>query len=884
MSLQPGTTLGPYSVTAKIGEGGMGEVYRARDTKLDRDVALKVLPQAFTDDPDRLARFEREAKVLASLNHPNIGGIHGLEESEGVRALVLEYIEGPTLADRIKQGPIPVDEALPIAKQIAEALEAAHEAGVIHRDLKPANIKLKPDGTVKVLDFGLARALQPDVMSGDASQSPTLTAAATQAGVILGTAAYMAPEQAKGRSVDKRADVWAFGAVLYEMLAGKRAFAGEDVSDTLATVLKSEPEWDALPANTPPSVRRVVRACLQKNPKQRVHDVADVRLAMEGAFETRVSTPVLSDTSRKTGSRLGWAMGGAVTTAPIVGAVAWTLRPEPWPRLVDNVSVTLPAEVSLPTFAVSFALSPDGRHLALVGMRSDGTGTRLYHRAMDEPDAVVVPGTEGALHPSFSPNGQWIGFWARGSLYRVALAGGLPVIVCEVPFSFPPGWARWGPDDRIWFSAVDGAGLYAVSPSLGVPQVITTIDDEERAHYFAAPLPSGRGVVFTVAPRENQPSQIAVYDDETGKHRTLAEGYQPSWASSGHIVFLRGAGELWAMPFDAETLESTGVPEPVTPNGVRQFKLSNDGTLTYVPGFSFGGSLVWVDREGNEQPVGAAVANYRNPRLSPDDSRVAVEILDDNHDIYLLDLASPTTRTRLTFGPGRDDAPLWTPSGDRIAFRSDRDGTGSVFWKAADGTGQAEPLFSLPDRSVGPRSWTDSGHLVVGSQSQTGPGGDIGVVSIRGEPEVRWVLVKPYSTFDATISPDGRYLAFLSGESGENEVRVRPFPETEEGRWDVEGPGEDPLWSRDGRELFYRTSPITGGRVMAVPVATEPSFELGEPEPLFGDVYWHLVGTNYDVASGGRFLMIKPDESSVAREIKIIRNWTEELKRLVPSE
>ena len=403
----------------------MGEVYRARDTKLGRDVALKVLPQAFTDDPDRLARFEREAKVLASLNHPNIGGIHGLEDSEGVRALVLEYIDGPTLADRIKQGPIPIDEALPIAKQIAEALEAAHEAGVIHRDLKPANIKVKDDGTVKVLDFGLARALQPDVASGDASQSPTLTAAATQAGVILGTAAYIAPEQAKGRTVDKRADIWAFGAVLYEMLTGQRAFAGEDVSDTLAAVLRTDVDWELLPGQTAPRLRRVLGACLQRDPKERIHDMADVRLAMKGVFETVSSAPAV--TPRKTRD-LAWA-STVVVAVVVTGASFWSLRPMLPTPVVDHVSVTLPSGVTLSASGLPVALSPDGRSVVYVGDNSGGS--QLYYRAMDQPAAVPLSETSGARFPVISPDSQSIGFVADGMVRRTSLSGGTPVTICE---------------------------------------------------------------------------------------------------------------------------------------------------------------------------------------------------------------------------------------------------------------------------------------------------------------------------------------------------------------------------------------------------------------------------------------------------------------------
>ena len=438
MPLTPGTTLGSYQVTAKIGEGGMGEVYRARDTKLDRDVALKVLPEAFTQDPDRLARFEREAKVLASLNHPNIGHIYGLEEADGIRALVLELVEGPTLADRIKQGPIPLDEALPIAKQIAEALEAAHEAGVIHRDLKPANIKVKDDGMVKVLDFGLAKAFQPDASDPSLSQSPTisLTAAATQMGMVLGTAAYMAPEQAKGKVIDKRADVWAFGVVLFEMLTGTRPFAGDDVSETLARVIDREPDWAALPNDVPPVLANFLRRCLQKNPKKRIRDIGDVSLAMEGAFETAVGTSS-APTTRPASWRqaLPLALGVSAVAVVVTAIAVWSLMRTTGSALrVTRSSMAVPATVSVGLGHNNIALSPDGTRLAYAG------GDQLYLRAMDQIEATPIPRTEGANEPVFSPNGQWIAFWADGQLKKVSVTGGAPVTLAEIDQFFGASW------------------------------------------------------------------------------------------------------------------------------------------------------------------------------------------------------------------------------------------------------------------------------------------------------------------------------------------------------------------------------------------------------------------------------------------------------------
>ena len=505
MPLQPGTTLGSYSVTAKIGEGGMGEVYQARDTKLDRDVALKVLPEAFTSDPDRLARFEREAKVLASLNHPNIGSIYGLEEAEGVRALVLELIEGPTLADRIAQGPIPLDEALPIAKQIAEALEAAHEQGVIHRDLKPANIKVKADGTVKVLDFGLAKAFQPEASDASASLSPTisLTAAATQMGMVIGTAAYMAPEQAKGKVVDKRADVWAFGAVLYEMLTGTRPFVGDDVSDTLAAVLRADVDLAALPDDTPATLSRVISACLRRDPKQRVHDVADVRLAMEGAFETGVSAAALPSPGpqlRVWQRPIPLALVGLALLALGGLAVGTVMRPgQPSPGSLARFVINTPPDAPLfrGISSPEVAISPDGTRIVYGSGTGPGSTRQLYLRHVDQLDATPLRGTEGGSGPFFSPDGEWVGFHAGDTLKKVSVLGGPAVTICDLD-GFPRG-RSWTSDDTIVFATTASNGLMRVPVVGGEPEVLTSVDPEgaETAHVWPEVLPNGKGVLFT---------------------------------------------------------------------------------------------------------------------------------------------------------------------------------------------------------------------------------------------------------------------------------------------------------------------------------------------------------------------------------------------------
>ena len=521
-------------------------MYGARDTKLDSDVALKVLPQAFTDDPDRLARFEREAKVLASLNHPNIGHIYGLEEAEGQKALVLELVEGPTLADRIAQGPIPVDEALPIAKQIAEALEAAHEQGIIHRDLKPANVKVKDDGTVKVLDFGLAKALDT-TLEGDPSQSPTLTAAATQMGVIMGTAAYMSPEQARGKPVDRRADVWAFGAVLYEMLTGARPFAGDDVSETLARVIDREPNWAALPDNLPPGLSNFLRHCLQKNPKKRIRDIGDVSLAMEGAFEALPgvsASDLAATTPRSWRQSIVWTVL-TLAVAGIVGLAVWVVM-QPTSLLPRRLVINLPSAAE-PAQAPVVALSPDGRTLVYSASR-DGV-PQLYLRPMNELTATPLAGTEGGVSPFFSPDSEWIGFFTETELKKVSIGGGTPLPVADVRRGLT---GTWGTDDRIVIGIAGGTGLFEVAAAGGAPQVLTTLDaDTELDHDWPRILPGGEWLLFTIRQtgRSFDDGRIVVESLQTGERHVLIEGgTHARYVPTGHLVYAR-SGDLLAAPF-----------------------------------------------------------------------------------------------------------------------------------------------------------------------------------------------------------------------------------------------------------------------------------------------------------------------------------------------
>ena len=741
MPLEPGTTLGPYAVTAKIGQGGMGEVWQARDTKLDRDVALKVLPEAFTSDPDRLARFEREAKVLASLNHPNIGAIHGFEESGDTKALVLELVEGPTLADRIAEGPVPVDEALPIAKQIAEALEAAHEQGVIHRDLKPANVKVRDDGTVKVLDFGLAKAFQPGG-SSDPSDSPTITASATASGVIMGTAAYMSPEQARGKPVDKRSDIWAFGAVLYEMLSGRRPFDGRDVSEVLGAVLRLEPDWDALPGDAPPRVSTLVRRCVEKEPKQRLHDIADVRLAMEGAFEPSVGTrdepvgvPHLQIWQRPIPLAVA-ALGLVILTGlGVWSATRPTVPPaESVRRFALNIGQASPIPIA--NLHAMPAWSPDGTRLIYA---ANVAGThQLYLRTLDDLEPRPIAGTENAVEPFFSPDGEWVGFSVapnlasfEGEFKRVAVRGGTPLTLCEC---LSLAGATWLADGTIIVTHRTGGvlpTLHRIPEAGGTPELLTTADAErgELGHLWPHALPGGTDVLFTIltSPSGNAlaldaRASVAVLSLDTGEHHIVIEdGYNARYVPTGHLVFGR-QGALWGVPFDLDRLATTG-PEEVLLQGIEvnevygamALSVSGDGTLVYWPGDAVGvdmgsilrgGRPVWVDRAGQATPIGEGRRNNAvHPRLSPDNTQLAMTVTStDGPDVWVDDLERGTS-TRLT-NDGNSRHPAWSPDGARIAFGAFTPPFG-LHSRAADGSGERETVVTGEQRTV-PFGWTPS--------------------------------------------------------------------------------------------------------------------------------------------------------------------------------
>jgi Tol biopolymer transport system component len=723
MSLTAGTRLGPYEIVSALGAGGMGEVYRARDARLNRDVALKVLPAVFADDPSRMARFEREAQVLASLNHPNIAALYGLEESNGVRALVMELVEGETL-----QGPLPLDEVVPVAKQIAEALEYAHDCGVIHRDLKPANIKVTPNGTVKLLDFGLAKALDDDPVSGDSRHSPTLSLAATRLGVILGTAAYMAPEQAKGKPVDRRADIWSFGVVVAELLIGKQLYSGDSVAEILASVMLKDPPLDGLPAATPPALQTLLRRCLEKDPRRRLQAIGEARLLLEDGISA-VAPAEPAPPAAATGSRrpVG-ALAGALLLCAALGLWGWLRAPQPAPKQVMRWTTPVPqaGQFRLP------ALSPDGSRLLYIGVDRQSSATQVYLRTVDQLEARPLPvtsvgivgGYSYSLNAFFSPDGQWIAYISQNKLKKVPVTGGAPITLCDAGIG---SGGSWGTDNTILFSMGPGGGLRRVPAAGGAPQDVAQPDTPkgEAGLYWPQILPGGQAALFTVAMGSADESRIALLDLRTGERRTLLEGGSfARYAPTGHLVYARGES-LFAVSFDLAKLQVTGSPTPVlegvawnTQAGFADFSFPDTGTLVYAPGGATepNRTLVWVDRKGTAAPIPAPPRTYNGPRISPDGKRVALYVLEGGSpNVWIYELERGTL-TRLTF-QGDNRYAVWTPDGRRVTYRATQSGKSGIYWAPADGSGAPELLSSTPFNIV-PGSWTPDGQTLVYQQGE----------------------------------------------------------------------------------------------------------------------------------------------------------------------
>jgi serine/threonine-protein kinase len=908
-----GQRIGPYDIAGKLGEGGMGEVYRARDTKLNRDVALKVLPDLVANDAERLARFHREAQVLASLNHPNIAAIYGFEDSGGTHALVMELVEGPTLADRVARGPIPLDEALPIAKQIADALEAAHEQGIIHRDLKPANVKVRDDGTVKVLDFGLAKAM--DAGAGAAgrpggenfTQSPTITTPAmTQAGMILGTAAYMAPEQARGRSAERRADVWAFGVVLFEMLAGRRVFAGETISDTLASVLKTDPDWQALPVDTPAALQRLLRRCLEKDPRRRLQAIGEARVQIEDLLSGAPNAAGVPATPRawSFGQRaLPWVITGAFAMGLAIVIVLWA----PWriasPPAPLRLSAELGADISLRFGAGDLmSLSPDGAVLAFVAPKGAGGSLQLYVRRLAQLQATALPGTDGADSPAFSPNGQWIAFLADGKLKKIAATGGAAVTVCEAANARGIEWL--GDDTIIFANTIPGSGLMRVSSASGLPETLISAVQGEIAQRWPQALPGGQSVLFTSS------GSIGSYNNADLVVQTLASGartvvqrggFHARYLPSGHLVYLHD-GTLFAVPFDTSRLAVTGPPVPaldgVASNpvtGGAQVAVSANGTLAYVPGQSGTNRtpIHWMDHAGKTTPLRATPSNWFGLAFAPDGRRLAVQIAEGQNDIWVYEWARDAL-TRLTSDPASDQKPVWTPDGRRIVFASTRGdkSTLNLYWQPADGTGDAQRLTES-QRPQQPASWHPSGKFLAFEEVNAAANSDLMTLPMEGDEASGWkpgkpmaFLATPFQEHEPMFSPDGHWLAYSSDKTGRDEVYVRPFPGPN-GEFQISNDGGHiPTWSRAKRELFY----VRNGQIMAASYAVEGDvFRAEKPQP-WGEPRLATRGEfrMFDLHPDGARVAFAPtlDDPALSGpkqdHVTFIFNFFDELRRIAP--
>ena len=890
MTLAAGTRLGPYEIVAPLGAGGMGEVYRARDSRLSREVAIKVLPEGLIRDTERLSRFRREAQVLASLNHPHIASIYGLEEQDGREALILELVEGETLAERIAQGPLPVDESLEIARQIARALEAAHERGIVHRDLKPANVKLDPRGQVKVLDFGLAKALSVDGSSPDITSSPTMTAASTQAGVIIGTAAYMSPEQARGKSVDKRSDIWAFGTVLYEMLTGRKAFEGETVSDTLAAVLMREPDWSALPEQTPASVKRVLRRCLDRDPKTRIHDIADARLELDEPLE---SGPASAAPAAAAAPRSRAPLALSMATLALLAAAGWWLalrsRTAAAPPTTPlRFAINLPPTDQIPFDDMPVLdVSRDGTRIVFVANRD--LHRQLYLRQWNEIELLPVTGTEGATSPFFSPDGQWIGFFADGKLKKVPAGGGVGMTLADAPNNRGGVWMT---DDSIVFAPDYTSGLMRIPARGGRAEPATRLDPAagERSHRWPTYLPGDdSAVLFTIGllkgPGNYDDARIAVWEPSTRKVRTVYEGGSMGrWAPSGHLLFFRSE-MLFAVPFDGRRRQTAGAPVALNDkvagdpsSGVGYLALAGNGTIVYVPssGAAKDRSLVLTDAAGKPRPVPVPPRSYHYPRFSPDGKRLAVTIgpgHGNSDDIWTVDLETGAL-TRLTIGDGNGNYyPVWSNDGRRIAYSSDRAHQG-IWLRSADGSGVEEP-FRPDARPELPSDWSRDGARFAITKNF--PSTDVNILSLRDQ---KATLFEPGGA-SPVFSPDGKWVAYTVVSPGSpSQIVVQPAAGSGGKVQITSDRGVFPVWTDRG--LYFHNNK----RMMFVEIQTEPTLRPGAIRELFEIPY--DLGTQplreYDVTrDGNTFVFITGYAGRDWRRVDVALSWTAELARQLPA-
>jgi Tol biopolymer transport system component/predicted Ser/Thr protein kinase len=904
MAILPGRRLGPYEILSAIGAGGMGEVYKARDTRLDRIVAIKVLPAHLADRAELRERFEREAKTIASLNHPHICTLYDTGHQDGIDFLVMEYLEGEALTQRLQKGALPLEQLLQYAIEISDALDKAHRKGVTHRDLKPGNIMITKTGT-KLLDFGLAK-LKQEVAPANVplSELPTAKDPLTAQGTIVGTLQYMAPEQLEGKEVDARTDIFAFGAVVYEMATRKRAFEGKTQASVIGAILRDDPPpISSLQPMTPPALDRVVKRCLAKETDERWQSANDLTKELkwiaEGGSQATFSPTAASKGIRVLGRRpLALGLGSLLLGMAIASLATWNLKPAPTqsPKPVSRFTMTLPPGQQLAGVDIgpAVALSPDGTHVAYVA-RQGGTQL-LYHRAMDRLEASPLLGTEGAINPFFSPDGQWVGFFAGGKLKKVSVSGGAALTLGDAVF---PRGANWGSQGTIAFAPTNGSVLKHVSDGGSTLQSLTRFEKGESSHRWPEFLPGGKAVLFVAGQAAGNwiNTQVALQLVGTGERRNLIpRGTSPHYALSGHLVYVQG-GSLMAVPFDPQRLTVAGAAVPVVEgvmqspvSGGAQYGFSATGSLVYVSGgiHAAQNRLVWVNRNGAEQPLAAPARAYLNPRLSPDGQRVAMGITEQDAQVWLYDL-SRETLTRFTLEGNSNQYPVWEPDGKRIAFQSNKEGVPNLFWQMADGSGGLERLTTSEDTQTA-NSWSPDGQLALIEINPT-TGWDIWVLQMGGPSagtgQARKALPFLRTTFNESaprFSPNGRWLAYVSDESGRFEIYVQPYPGPG-GKWQIstEG-GTEPVWNPNGRELFYRS----GDKMMAVDIATQSSFAPGKPKVLFAGQYVPTPVTfpNYDVSPDGqRFLMLKPSDAAEAAptQINVVLNWFEELKRKVPT-
>jgi eukaryotic-like serine/threonine-protein kinase len=914
MTLSAGTRLGPFEILSAIGSGGMGEVYRATDSKLGREVALKILPASFTNDPERVARFRREAQILASLNHPHIGQIYGLEEANGTQFLVLELVDGESLDKRIGRGAILVDEAIGIAKQIAEALETAHEKGIVHRDLKPANIALTKDGHVKVLDFGLAKAVETTSGSFNVTNTPTITSPAMMTGVgaLLGTAAYMSPEQAKGRAADKRSDVWAFGCVLFEMLTGKRAFGGEDVSDTLVNVLKSEPEWSVLPPRVPEHIRLIMRWCLAKDRANRVPDVSVARFLLTETVMSSAGAALATSPQTRWRRAIPVAMTAIVVTMVTTVLVWWSVwRPTAAP--VVRFPIVLPAGQQFAGRSQVVGVSTDGLRVVYAGGNRQPPdqprqSAQLYLRSLSEMDAHPIAGTSlDVMSPFFSPDGQWIGFYSfqDSTLKKIALSGGVPVTICKAD---PPYGVTWD-GDWIVYADQGSRGILRVSQDGGEPEVLAAV---KRDEVFSAPqmLDGGKTILFTVAPvqgvdRWDRAQIVTQAVGSTDRKVIVRGGSEGHYVPSSHLVYMVGT-TLFAVPVDPRTLQVRGGPVPIM-QGLRRFRanigapaasfaFSSTGSLVYISGSTTPApaqrTLALASRDGKLRPLDLPPQPYFYPRVSPDGNDLAVQT-DDGNDaiIWIYDLKGGGPPRRLTFG-GRNAYPVWTPDGRRVTFQSDRDGDRGIFWQLADGTRPAVRLSKAePLMEHFPEAWSPDGKTLA--FAVTPPFDDRLFVLSNDSTHALQAWSADLPAYHAAFSPDGNWLAYASTEIGNrHEVFVQPFPPTG-AKYQVSSEGgTTPLWSPDQTQLYYWAN--LAQHLIAVDVRTRPTFSVGKRVMLpIEAVFTPGINfeRNYDLTPDGKQLVVVTgaatpsldSDTASATRINVVLNWFEELKARVPT-